>query len=234
MSKKQKPKQCTFPSCSSMCGFNFGGRCYKHKITNEEERLRIAREKVIEKWEERKCQKCGQAFNFLKSKLNESGTKGKYCSSKCREEDQYKPFIRVCQHCNKSFRISRARNSDVKRGKFCSKTCKYASQSLRVGKGTPHWKGIKIHLNRIRCSRSGKVWRKTIRERGECEICGERERLLHAHHIVSLLTLFLEKVNGDINASYDKNDPYFHKIENGLLVCDKCHSDLHPDIQVLK
>jgi hypothetical protein len=37
--------------------------------------------------------------------------------------------------------------------------------------------------------------------------------------------------NSDINAIYDSNDEFFHKIENGMLVCNSCHEDIHPFIQ---
>jgi hypothetical protein len=224
---KYKQRRCSFPGCQSIAAMYIGSRCTKHKLT-EKEKTEFRKTSFKEHYENRKCLRCGKPFvAFL---CRDKDNRGHYCSKECSHPKRIKC---VCKWCGGEFYMPPSK-IDAGRGRHCSKKCAYASRWLdSIGSANPNWRGIKKHLNRIRKSKQGKSWTQSVKGKKCCEICGSRQDL-HAHHIIPLLTLFLEKTSGDINFPYDPNDGFFHNLNNGMLVCLKCHVGLHPKISVLR
>jgi len=207
-----------------MWGLFIGSRCRKHRLTNAVDIEKSRRSFLT------KCKFCSKIFRVSNNK--KMVNKGKYCSRKCFLQAWENAVKRRCKFCNKILFIAKFRFLDG-RGIFCSRKCKAKYMTKQIGLNTPHWKGIKLHLNRIRSSSMGKKWRK-IERTGKCQRCGRLCNELIAHHIIPLLKLFLKFVKGDIHAPYDHNNLYFHRNKNRLKVCSRCHSELHPFISVLK
>lgn len=57
-------------------------------------------------------------------------------------------------------------------------------------------------------------WRRAIRKRGKCEVCGSAENL-EAHHIVP----WKYSVTGRTD------------VANGMCLCDRCHKAMHNDLK---
>lgn len=61
------------------------------------------------------------------------------------------------------------------------------------------------------------LWREAIYKKfnGICQECGTKEGTMHAHHI----------------KEYAKYPEKRYDIENGILLCEKCHAKIHPWMQ---
>ena len=75
------------------------------------------------------CPSCGKEFESLKSKRQ------KYCSEKCKEEQNEKYIMYNCDYCGKEIRIKKQLLQDKENGKrkhiYCSRQC--SNNSRRTG-----------------------------------------------------------------------------------------------------
>ena len=212
MTRKMPEKICTYPNCNNTYGIYAGGRCRFHRLSAEEKQRLLVPPKICP---------CGSEFPGWRQQV--------YCSIACWQ--YFTNELVKCHHCGADFLIPKSKIV-AGRGKHCSKKCFYASKIItQAGDKNPNWRGVTQHLSRIRRSREGRAWKETILKRGACEMCGSTDKL-QCHHIKHLLDLFIERVGG-INNPYDHNDPFFHQVDNGLLVCLECHKKLHPNIAVM-
>jgi 5-methylcytosine-specific restriction endonuclease McrA len=88
-----------------------------------------------------------------------------------------------------------------------------AAQNVKGGSDHWNWKGGVTPLNqRTRTSKESNAWKLAVlhRDKYKCRLCGSDEEL-HAHHINSWATF--------------PEDRYV--LENGLTMCNKCHSTYH-------
>jgi 5-methylcytosine-specific restriction endonuclease McrA len=118
---------------------------------------------------------------------------------------------RQCRICNEEFYIKRfaLERGNKTRGKCCSMKClrKYqkteefssnVSRSVRNNKKEPD----------IRRGWRNRRWRQKIKEKfKECQECGEKDKKLHAHHLIP--------ISIDPEKAYDQ--------DNGILLCENCH-----------
>lgn len=191
----------------------------------------------------RNCKNCKKDFNFRGCPTDVASGRGMYCSRACKFSSQIKlPRTYTCQKCGK---IRPNTYGQIK--KFCSRRCvklgepsfnkgKKASpetrlkQSLaRIGKpawskglrllhlrgpNNPNWKGGTSRLYRQEVEY--KEWRKAVwkKDNYTCQGCGAKstkEKPLHAHHI----------------KEYAQYPDLRYVVENGTLLCKKCHTLTH-------
>lgn len=72
-----------------------------------------------------------------------------------------------------------------------------------------------VNLKEVRTqSQDYVLWREAIFKKyeGTCQLCGETQGIMHAHH----------------KKEYAKNPEKRYAIDNGILLCEKCHKKLHP------
>lgn len=78
-----------------------------------------------------------------------------------------------------------------------------------------------IHFINLKTSRNDEIdymlWREAIYTKfeGTCQLCGSKEGIMHAHH----------------KKEYAKNPEKRYAIDNGILLCEKCHAKIHPWMQ---
>ena len=83
-----------------------------------------------------------------------------------------------------------------------------------MGDKNPNWRGGKPRLwQKERTSYKSKEWSKAVRERDNhtCQICGETEGRLHAHHI----------------KPWKHHPELRYEVDNGQTLCPPCHQDVH-------
>ena len=124
----------------------------------------------------------------------------KYCSKKCWD----KRGEMVCLTCGVKFGTVGHYGK-----KYCSKKC---SSLSKMGENHPMWKdGKSLDRNRARQSGALARWKKAVKARDvSCVKCGE-ENHLHAHHI----------------KEFSSHPELATDIENGITLCEICHSKEH-------
>lgn len=146
------------------------------------------------------CGRCGKAFKPDKrtiKKYNNDGLCGK-CRSRIKyleNVDKYRK-VKSCPLCRKLI---------LK----CSKYCNSCSQ---LGNRNHQWKEITQNA-RIYWSAEWRKWREEVLERDNyiCQLCGETEGRLHAHHILP-------------KRDYPE---LIYNVDNGITLCQDCHTAIH-------
>ena len=114
-----------------------------------------------------------------------------------------------CQHCGSLFECKETRAYSLfKKQKFCSKTCADVGGFRYTGTDNTKWKDGPVK----RSGTSQQRFRKLLIERDGCACrhCGSTENI-QAHHVQPI-----------------KDAPALRwDIENGILLCAPCHSNLH-------
>lgn len=165
-----------------------------------------------------KCAQCGK-----EESLRPSWAKSyRFCSIRCKGDWQSEKLAgenspqwqggarqKHCQHCGVLFECKDNRAYSLfKKQKFCSKPCADAGGFRYTGPRNTKWKDGPVK----RSGSSQQRFRRLIVKRDgySCRQCGSTENL-HSHHVRSLK-----------EAPEQRWD-----IENGILLCAPCHSDLH-------
>ena len=87
----------------------------------------------------------------------------------------------------------------------------------RTGDANANWRGGKsiedVRQTYRNYAMPHRKWSKHVRERADytCEICGRRDKMVCAHHIVRIEDAPDERLD----------------LDNGICVCQMCHFDLH-------
>lgn len=167
--------------------------------------------KCREKRETRACLHCKNEFVFRLVRLNETLTRGKFCSLVCKR--QYYLIIKNCLTCGKDFKVFPHKIKEGK-GFYCSKECMQISpiylQKLPRAETHHAWKGgVTPERHRIRMSTSYKKWRTEVfkRDNYTCQICSQRGGQIQADHIKSFA--IFPDLRLDLN--------------NGRTLCKPCH-----------
>ncbi len=154
------------------------------------------------------CKICGKIFSHLITKIR------RYCSRECWSR-RNPPILYYCLYCGKEY-WARKSNNKI----YCSHKCYALHQRIiRIGQGSPRWKGGKTKYAKIlRCRRIYIEWRTAvfIRDDYTCRKCGiksgiGRKIYLHAHHIKSV-------------SQYPE---LIYEIDNGITLCKNCHLGEH-------
>lgn len=165
-----------------------------------------------------KCAQCGK-----EESLRPSWAKAyRFCSIRCKGDWQSENLSgenspqwqggarqKQCQQCGTQFECKETRAYSLfKKQKFCSKACADIGGFRYTGPRNSKWKDGPVK----RSGTSQQRFRKLIIERDgySCRHCGSTEDL-HAHHVQPMK-----------EAPEKRWD-----IENGILLCVTCHSDLH-------
>ena len=111
------------------------------------------------------------------------------------------------------------------------------SESLKgrfLGKDNPHYKGY-IDEKKIARGLFKTISKEIIRNSNfHCSICGKKSNFYHVHHIkpfhIILEEFFKKHYSGNIETFPEElinNCPQFWDKTNLIMVCEKCHHDIH-------
>ena len=173
------------------------------------------------------CSVCGKVILREKGQAEKWNTH--FCSNKCRgiwqseqrtgeNSPKYSRVQKTCEWCGKEFLTWPSIENDVR---FCSHKCRDDWQSsMMMGDRHHNWHGgVTNWKSSMMAKREYKAWRQQVLERDgyQCTVCGAKEGLLHAHHIVGVL---------------DAPDRILD-VDNGQTLCAACHAEIHKkkDIQ---
>ena len=166
------------------------------------------------------CDMCNK--NFLKNKEQVKKNEKNFCSNECRL-NYYNKFHRVvtkCDNCGKKISIKKS-SFDNATTHFCDKKCfdEYRTSKKEVYEEIAHY---------LRSCDKYKKWRRDVlkKDNYKCCICNSKENL-QVHHIEELYKICLKYnfIIDDIENSYEFND-----ILNGITLCKKCHTKIHPQL----
>lgn len=99
---------------------------------------------------------------------------------------------------------------------------------MHTGRKNPCWRGGLTPLTRIiRNSVIYKVWQKAvfIRDKWQCQCCGNIGGKLHAHHIKPFTQILQE--NEIVSLGQAIRTEVLWEIDNGITLCKKCHNVRH-------
>jgi hypothetical protein len=210
--------------CSKKCA----GEWYSKNIRGE----RNPKWKRVQKV----CEVCHKIF-YVTPKYAEKGY-GRFCSQECMAKAFSKKKRRVCLECKTEFWVSPSKIKDGY-GKFCSQECVYKWMSKNMnGEKSPSWKGGATSIKRrIRGTSKYFDWRLKVFERDNftCQRCGKRGSYLHAHHKKPF-----GQILDELKEKYPLLDLYYvamttnnelWDINNGITLCEKCHKEVHKEIE---
>jgi hypothetical protein len=180
------------------------------------------------------CEVCHRTFYISPSNV-EKGY-GRFCSRECMGKAYYKKEKKECLYCKKEFYIRPSRIR-ANRGRFCSKECanKWLSENRR-GEKSSGWKGGITPINKlIRATSKYEDWRMQVfkKDNFTCQRCGAK-RGLNAHHKKPLSQILSElKEKYPLFDLYEvaMNDKELWDINNGITLCEKCHEEIHKEIE---
>ena len=146
------------------------------------------------------CSECGKRF-ILQSNVKEKYETDKLCG-KCRSRVKY------LENVDKYRKIKKCPNCD----KLILKTSNFCNSCSQIGERNHQWKEEK-HDRKVYYTREWKEWRRLILERDDyiCQMCGETEGRITAHHILP-------------KRDYPK---LIFNVDNGITLCLDCHSEVH-------
>jgi len=152
---------------------------------------------------EKVCPQCQKKFFVHPSP---SRLKKVYCSDECRLKVLWSKTRKhpknYCIDCGK--RLPRTNNI----------RCYKCNGLAHMGDKAPYWKGGITPENKLaRTVASYREWRKAVFERDDftCHQCQKRGNQIHAHHI----------------ESFADNPEKRLLVENGVTLCEQCHSKVH-------
>ena len=156
------------------------------------------------------CIYCGNRYHKKYHQKNSM-----YCSENCQWKDAKKEITLECEICHKKYIVNPARKET---SKFCSRKCLRVHTghlaSKRVGEKNPRYKGYK---DEKRSDKSRlKTWGDEIKRRDKVCVFCKSDNALQAHHIKSYIDYPKLKFN----------------LDNGILLCAKCHALQHKDDKV--
>lgn len=150
-----------------------------------------------------KCEECGIEFEVYPYRSDSAS----YCSKSCKNEAAKDRVERECDECGSTV-IRVPSQDELSPLTFCDRDCKFDYFS---GERNPNWNGgsgTRYY---------GKDWeeqRKKAIERDNytCQICGDKESLLHVHH---------RNPFNDFDDHTEANE-----LSNLKTLCAKCHGEL--------
>lgn len=167
------------------------------------------------------CKKEIEVLNKRKSSQNKI-----YCSYECMGKDKKQNIEVFCSECNKQFFTTKYK-IEHNINNFCSEECRL----IFSNKNRVHLENYTLDLaykkllERLRGCKAFLDWRTAVRKKYDfkCNECNATTAL-HAHHIKSLYSIAKK-----YNFIYEdiKKSPEFNDIENGVLLCSKCHNKKH-------
>lgn len=165
------------------------------------------------------CKNCEKEFTKLKSNKNRV-----FCSTDCREEywERFHRVLTICDYCGNEITLTKSHYDSVDRH-FCNDDCWNAYRA----KEKEEYSAIAHYL---RSTKEYEDWRINVFKRAyyTCEECGEKGKIIHAHHIKHLYDI-AKMFNFDID-SILKSD-IFNDVNNGQCLCTDCHMKKHPNIK---
>jgi hypothetical protein len=155
----------------------------------------------------------GDKIQMKYKKRLTSWNKGKPWSSGTREKMRLSKLKAPTRYWS-----GKHRSEDTKKKIYEKLIGRRFNRNFCKGEQHPCWKGgISTKNENYRKSIEFDIWRNSVYKRDgyRCRACGEKPRLLNAHHILS----FSEYVDERFN------------IDNGITLCVPCHSRAHGKIR---
>jgi hypothetical protein len=164
-----------------------------------------------------------------------------FCSQKCyaveksrRWKENSNPRFsggnlkKICQHCKKEFISKRYGNLRNEKIVACSLKCGNILAGKKRTKEN-HWAwngGLGRITKPIRAKKKYKDWMRSILEKYNytCVKCNSTEdvEVHHKKELAIMVKEYLQKHN-----TLDPYDEYFYKVNNGIILCRKCHITQH-------
>lgn len=164
---------------------------------------------IQKKWADLTCLYCGN--NFKREKCIVGISNNKYCCFQCSVEDKKRKtnLLVKCEYCGMEFKriISNINKTEKS---FCSQVC---FQKWNVGENNPSWIDRKdFDTLNIRNLKEYKEWRLTVYEKYnyKCWVCESREDIT-AHHFYGYTEFPDKRID----------------IDNGVVLCQRCHVGYH-------
>jgi len=131
------------------------------------------------------------------------------------KKKNFENIKRNCIFCNSEFEIDvYVRDGGDLDKRYCSKECADKDRGLKH-RGSNHWnwQGGKPRTRKEMNTIEYKTWRKQVFERDNytCQICGERGKVINAHHI----------------KSWKDFSELRYDVSNGQTLCNKHHIETH-------
>ena len=141
------------------------------------------------------------------------------------------PVELVCPNCEKQFNVKPSRVFDKNGNRkakviCCSIECK---ADYIIKQMSPEWgEGIVPLYETLRRCRQYKKCRKEILNRDECKCqeCGIQNDHMHIHHHLKSFKAIIRD-NKITTLEQAKNCQELWDINNGITLCEKCHTDKH-------
>lgn len=170
------------------------------------------------------CSICGKEFKRMKSAIK--GRKRHYCSYKCSNigwgehysGDKHHSYTSVtveCSYCGSELVRKHCRANSNKYF-FCNSGCQgnWMSENNR-GENNPLYNPYLTDEDRVtnRNTEDYNEWRLSVyrRDKFTCQICGDKNSRLNAHHL-----------NAYARYSEDRTN-----VDNGVTLCESCHRNYH-------
>lgn len=169
------------------------------------------------------CKKCGK--KFIKPKWVKSKCKDPYCSINCYNNREDDIFVN-CNGCGKLIKIFPSQKKYYD-NHYCSNKCK-----IRFGPTGKLTEENIVDSNyyrfirKVRHCKQYYEWRKNVSEKYNCRCynCGDQSKLTVHHKYVTMYD-FVRKYGFNIDAIY--SDKMFFDVNNGVLLCRRCHAKEH-------
>jgi 5-methylcytosine-specific restriction endonuclease McrA len=168
----------------------------------------------------RECKRCGKTFEmwtYRNQVYCSMSCKNKHIKSPKRIREPAKLVTLECEWCHKQYTVHVAMNSNGRKSRFCSRSCRseWVSKNNR-GINHPRYIGGTKYADR------GQNWFKQrkaaiTRDNYKCQICGKKQgnkkRVLDVHHI---------KPFKDFNGDYISAN----ELTNLITLCRHCHTQV--------
>lgn len=189
------------------------------------------------------CEQCGKSASRRESEYH--AAKHHFCGricARCWQTSHSTKMTKVCPECQESF--TRHRSLMINGATFCSKSCR-AIHLVKKGSDSPLYIDGRPSLRHmLKSGNQYMSWRRRIytRDGFRCVKCGTGKDL-NAHHIRPFSELLGEfiSLHPTIDPLKDKMtlvtlaEQYtpFWDIDNGVCLCERCHSKEHPNIHCI-
>jgi len=177
-------------------------------------------EKIIDK-----CSYCGKELSLTKYDFEAS--EKHYCNIDCMGKDRITSSEVACTYCGNTFLATPSRISYYN-DLYCSNECRIRDFLSYGGYEADlvEFKTYQALSQKLRSCRDYRKWRKKILDiyDNTCQECGASTNL-QVHHKKTPLYQICKENNFDFDRVL--KDPRFLDLENGIVLCKKCHMNHH-------
>jgi hypothetical protein len=227
--KKNKVKMRTSKDFSNERRFNFTGE--KNPMSKKENREKLSKLNSGKKLSEETKKKMSESHKGLKQSKGTIDKRVKKNTGKKRTNEfkiKISNINKGRKHTEKSKKHMSEGHKGIKHSEETKKKIKKSTLGKRVGEKSSNWKGgITLLTKRIRKCFSYRQWRSDVFERDDyiCQKCGQKGKILNAHHIKQFNIILEENNIKTLEESIYCDELW--NINNGITLCIECHKKTH-------